>query len=146
MPPGSVTEVRVRYAETDQMGRAHHGAYVTWFELGRTEMMRRSGVSYAAMERRGVLLPVVRLEIDYLSGASYEDLLEVHTTLDEVRSRRVRFAYRVVADDDGRTVAEGVTVLVCVGPDGRPRRLPDDIRASLAELAGHAGGTASERS
>jgi acyl-CoA thioester hydrolase len=145
MPPGSVTEVRVRYAETDQMGRAHHGAYVTWFELGRTEMMRRSGVSYAAMERRGVLLPVVRLEVDYLSGASYEDLLEIHTTLDEVRSRRVRFAYRVLAGEDGRTVAEGATVLVCMGPDGRPRRLPEDIRTALAEFAGNGGEVGSER-
>lgn len=144
MPPESVTEVRVRYAETDQMGRAHHGAYVTWFELGRTEMMRRSGISYAEMERRGVLLPVVRLEVDYLSAVSYEDLLEIHTTLVEVRSRRIRFAYRVVAVDGERTVAEGATVLVCMGPDGRPRRLPDDVRSALAALAAPDGTTRSE--
>lgn len=142
MPVGSVTEVRVRYAETDQMGRAHHGAYVTWFELGRTEMMRCSGISYADMERRGVLLPVVRLEVDYLSAVAYEDLLAIHTSLSEVRSRRVRFAYRVVAADDGRTVAEGATVLVCMGPDGRPRRLPDDLGSALAALTVSAGGTA----
>ena len=134
MNPGSVTEVRVRYAESDQMGRAHHMAYVAWMELGRTELMRQNGLSYAAMERRGVLLPVVRLEIDYLRAVSYEELLEVHTRLAEVRSRRVRFEYRIVAEDDGRLVAEGVTVLVCMGPDGRPRRLPDDVRRSLTEL------------
>lgn len=133
MTPGSVTEVRVRYAETDQMGRAHHGAYITWFELGRTEMMRQHGVSYAELERRGVLLPVVRLEVDYLAAVAYEELLEVHTRLAEVRSRRVRFAYRVV-NADGRTAAEGATVLVCMGPDGRPRRLPDDVRDALAAL------------
>ncbi|MGD8496349.1 MAG: thioesterase family protein [Gemmatimonadales bacterium] len=133
MTPGSVTEIRVRYAETDQMGRAHHGAYVTWFELGRTEMMRQHGVSYAALERRGVLLPVVRLEVDYLAAVAYEELLEVHTRLAEVRSRRVRFAYRVVTAE-GRTAAEGATVLVCMGSDGRPRRLPDDVRDALAAL------------
>lgn len=134
MTPGSVTEVRVRYAESDQMGRAHHMAYVAWMELGRTELMRRNGLSYAEMERRGVLLPVVRLEIDYLRAVSYEELLDVHTRLVEVRSRRVRFAYRIVAKDDGHVVAEGLTVLVCMGPDGRPRRLPDDLRQSLTEL------------
>lgn len=133
--PSSVTEVRVRYAETDQMGRAHHMAYVTWFELGRTEMMRLNGLSYAAMERRGVLLPVVRLEIDYLGAAGYEELLTVHTSLAEVRSRRVRFEY-TVRSDDGRPIAEGATVLVCVGPDGRPKRLPDELREGLGALVG----------
>lgn len=131
--PSSVTEVRVRYAETDQMGRAHHMAYVAWFELGRTEMMRVNGLSYAEMERRGVLLPVVRLEIDYLGAAGYEDLLWVHTSLVEVRSRRVRFEYSVLADA-GRRIAEGATVLVCVGPDGRPKRLPAELREGLAAL------------
>ncbi|MFW6039890.1 MAG: acyl-CoA thioesterase [Gemmatimonadota bacterium] len=138
-----MTEVRVRYAETDQMGRAHHMAYVAWFELGRTEMMRRNGLSYAEMERRGVLLPVVRLEIDYLGAAGYEDLLTVRTSLVEVRSRRVRFKYMVVSDD-GRPIAEGVTVLVCVGPDGRPKRLPDELRAGLGALVGSVGELASE--
>lgn len=141
--PSSVTEVRVRYAETDQMGRAHHMAYVAWFELGRTEMMRRNGLSYAEMERRGVLLPVVHLEIDYLGAAGYEELLTVRTSLAEVRSRRVRFEYTVLSDD-GRPIAEGATVLVCVGPDGRPKRLPDELRDGLGALAGAAENPASE--
>ncbi|MGI9038517.1 MAG: acyl-CoA thioesterase [Gemmatimonadota bacterium] len=128
-----VTEIRVRYAETDQMGRAHHMAYVAWFELGRTEMMRLSGLSYAELERREVLLPVVHLEIDYLAAVGYEELVRVHTRVTEVRSRRVRFEYRVTAED-GRTVAEGATVLVCMGPDGRPRRLPEDVFAGLADF------------
>lgn len=135
MPAGEVTEVRVRYAETDQMGRAHHMAYVAWFELGRTEMMRLNGLSYAEMERCGVLLPVVRLEIDYVGAVSYEEVVEVHTRLVDVRSRRVRFEYRVVRKTDGVTAAEGATVLVCMGPDGRPKRLPDDVREALDFLA-----------
>lgn len=142
--PSSVTEVRVRYAETDQMGRAHHMAYVAWFELGRTEMMRVNGLSYAEMERRGVLLPVVRLEIDYLGAAGYEELVSVHTSLAEVKSRRVRFEYTVLAED-GRRIAEGSTVLVCVGPDGRPRRLPEELREGLAALVEGAGTPTAER-
>ncbi len=134
MIPGSVTEIRVRYAETDQMGRAHHMAYVAWFELGRTEMMRQNGLSYAQMEKQGIMLPVVRLEVDYLSGLEYEEVVDVHTSVSEVRSRRVTFKYRLVRHDCGATVAEATSVLYCMGRDGRPRRLPEDIRSALAEL------------
>jgi acyl-CoA thioester hydrolase len=134
MIPGSVTEVRVRYAETDQMGRAHHMAYVAWFELARTEMMRQNGLSYAEMEKQGVLLPVVRLEVDYLKGVAYEDVVDVHTTVTEVRSRRVRFEYRVVNREDDVVVAEATSVLICMDRDGRPRRLPHAVRAVLAGL------------
>jgi acyl-CoA thioester hydrolase len=119
-------------------------AYVAWFELGRTEMMRVNGLSYAEMERRGVLLPVVRLEIDYLGAAGYEELVSVHTSLAEVKSRRVRFEYTVLAED-GRRIAEGSTVLVCVGPDGRPRRLPEELREGLAALVEGAGTPTAER-
>ncbi len=134
MIPGSVTEVRVRYAETDQMGRAHHMAYVVWFELARTELMRQNGISYADMERRGVLLPVVRLEVDYLKGVEYEDVVDVHTCVADVRSRRVQFDYRVVARQGGEVVAEAMSVLICMNRDGRPRRLPSDVREILARL------------
>jgi len=134
MIPGSVTDVRVRYAETDQMGRAHHMAYVVWFELARTELMRHSGISYADMERRGVLLPVVRLEVDYLKGVEYEDVVDIHTTVADVRSRRVQFDYRVVARKGGVVVAEAMSILICMNRDGRPRRLPDDVREILARL------------
>ena len=134
MIPGSVTEVRVRYAETDQMGRAHHMASVGWFELARTELMRHSGISYADMERKGVLLPVVRLEVDYLKGVEYEDVVDIHTSVGDVRSRRVQFDYRVVARKGGVLVAEAMSVLICMNRDGRPRRLPDDVREILARL------------
>jgi acyl-CoA thioester hydrolase len=134
MIPGSVTEVRVRYAETDQMGRAHHMSYVAWFELGRTEMMRQNGLSYADMERRGVLLPVVRLEVDYLGSIGYEDLINVHTTVADVRSRRVQFDYRVVSQEGDQLLAEATSVLICMGRDGRPRRMPEDIRIALDRL------------
>lgn len=139
MIPGSVTEIRVRYAETDQMGRAHHMAYVAWFELGRTELMRQNGLSYAQMEKRGVLLPVVRLEVDYLKGLEYEDVVDVHTSIAEIRSRRVRFDYRLVRRGDGAVVAEATSVLLCMGRDGRPCRLPEDVRDALAGLVGRSG-------
>jgi acyl-CoA thioester hydrolase len=109
-------------------------AYVVWFELARTELMRHSGISYADMEKRGVLLPVVRLEVDYLKGVEYEDVVDIHTSVGDVRSRRVQFDYRVVARKGGVLVAEAMSVLICMNRDGRPRRLPDDVREILARL------------
>ena len=141
MIPGSVTEIRVRYAETDQMGRAHHMAYVAWFELGRTELMRQNGLSYAGMERRGILLPVVRLEVDYLKGLEYEEVVDVHTSIAEVRSRRVVFDYRLVRRDDAVLIAEATSVLLSMDRAGRPCRLPEDVRAALAGLVRTPGGT-----
>ena len=135
MIPGSVTEIRVRYAETDQMRRAHHMAYVGWFELARTEMMRQNGLSYAEMEERGILLPVVRLHVDYLKGVGYEDVVEVHTSIVDVRSRRVTFHYRVVRASDGGLAAEATSVLVCMDGEGKPRRLPDEVREGLERLS-----------
>ncbi|MEJ2370015.1 MAG: acyl-CoA thioesterase, partial [Gemmatimonadales bacterium] len=93
--PHSV-EVTVRYAETDQMGRAHHGVYVVWCELGRTSMMRERGASYAEMERSGVLLPVTRLEVEYRAAAYYEETVRIETRVEAARSRSVTFAYEII--------------------------------------------------
>ena len=75
--PGSRIRLRVRYAETDQMGRAHHMQYLAWFELGRTELIRGTGLAYADMERQGIFLPVAHVEVDYRSGAGYDELVEI---------------------------------------------------------------------
>jgi len=129
--PGSRVEIRVRYAETDQMGLAHHMHYLAWFELGRTELMRANGVSYAALERGGLLLPVARAELQYRRGAGYDDRVEVRTRVSEVRSRSVSFDYEARSAPDGELLATGTTVLVCTDRDMRPRRLPGDVAALL---------------
>lgn len=133
-PPGSRVEIRVRYAETDQMGHAHHMHYLAWFELGRTELMRANGVSYAALEREGLLLPVARAELQYRRGAAYDDRVEVRSRVSGVRSRSVSFAYEARSAPDGELLATGNTVLVCTDPDMRPRRLPDDVAELLERL------------
>jgi acyl-CoA thioester hydrolase len=133
-PPGSRVEIRVRYAETDQMGHAHHMHYLAWFELGRTELMRANGVSYAELERGGLLLPVARAEVRYRRGAGYDDRVEIRTRVSEVRSRSVSFAYEARDGEDGELLATGSTVLVCTGPELRPRRMPEDVAALLARL------------
>lgn len=131
-PPGSRIEIRVRYAETDQMGRAHHMHYLAWFELGRTELMRANGVSYAELERGGLLLPVAGADLQYRRGAGYDDLVEIRTRVAEVRSRSVHFAYEARAG--GELIATGSTTLICTGPDLRPKRFPDDVLRLLESL------------
>ena len=126
-----IVEVEVRYAETDQMGRAHHGVYVVWCELGRTMLMREHGVSYAEMERSGVLLPVTGLEIEYRAAAYYEERVQIRTKVLAVRSRSVTFGYEVRGPGD-RLLARARTDLACIDREGRTRRLPDDVRAALA--------------
>ena len=132
--PAHAVEVKVRYAETDQMGRAHHGVYVVWCELGRTEMMRERGVSYAEMERNGVLLPVTRLEVEYRAAAYYEETVRIETKVHEVRSRSVAFAYRIIGPDE-RLLARARTDLACIDSEGRTRRIPQQVREALQRSA-----------
>lgn len=133
-PPGARIQLRVRYAETDQMGRAHHMQYLAWFELGRTELIRGTGLAYAEMERRGIWLPVSHVELDYRRGAGYDELVEIETRVSGVRSRTVTFAYRALRVEDGELLAEGTTRLVCTSADGRPRRFPPEIEETLRGL------------
>lgn len=130
-----MVEVRVRYAETDQMGRAHHRHYLVWCELGRTALMRANGVSYARMERHGLMLPVSRVEVEYRLPAVYDQRVRVHTRLERVRSRELVFAYRIARADDDATLARARTWLVCADERGRPRRFPDEARRRLTALA-----------
>lgn len=133
--PGTRIRLRVRYAETDQMGRAHHMHYLAWFELGRTELIRATGLAYADMEQQGIMLPVAHVEVDYRHGATYDELIEIETWVSDVRSRTVTFAYRATRAENGETLAAGSTRLVCTDPDGRPRRIPTEILETLDGLA-----------
>ena len=120
----TTTSLRVRFAETDQMGIAHHSAYVAWFEVGRVEWLRDQGLSYRVMEDEGVSLAVSALEIDYRSAVRFDDEIEVRTELLEGRSRRFAFAYRVSVPATGVLAARGETVHTPVDADGRAIRLP----------------------
>ncbi|WP_425155296.1 acyl-CoA thioesterase [Candidatus Palauibacter sp.] len=133
-------EVRVRYAETDQMGRAHHRHYLVWCELGRTTLMRAHGMSYAEMERDGLLLPVSRVEVEYRVPVGYDERVRIHTRLERVRSREIVFAYRIARAGDDATLARARTWLVCADGRGRPRRFPEDVKRRLGEIVAVAAG------
>jgi acyl-CoA thioester hydrolase len=127
-------EFRVRYAETDQMGVVYHANYLVWCEIGRTELIRRRGPSYAELERLGVRLAVSDATLRFHAPARYDDLIRVECWAEEVRSRAVTFAYlvsRVRADGDTDRLVSARTSLVALDPEGRPRTLPADVLESL---------------
>jgi acyl-CoA thioester hydrolase len=134
--------VRVRFAETDQMGVAHHSAYVVWFESGRVEWLRERGLSYREFEADGVSLAVSSLTIRYRRAARFDDLLRIETRLVTLRSRGCSFAY-VVLSDEGERLAEGESEHVATDRQGRAVRIPEPWASRLHRAA--ADGAAEER-
>ncbi len=127
------TELRVRYSETDRMGIVYHGAYVTWFEVGRTEYCRAAGFPYRQMEDAGLLILVTRVECVYRSPARYDDSVRVRARLTELSGRGVAFAYEVV-DQEGRPLAEGSSRHVFANAAGKPTRAPSEVVEALAQF------------
>ena len=125
------SRVRVRYAETDKMGVAYYANYFVWFEVGRCELLRSLGYAYRDLETQGLMLPVVEAGCEYRDSARYDDDLAIATTGNLLSPVRVEFRYDV-SRPDGTSIATGRTVHGAVGTSGRPRRLPEDIRAALS--------------
>lgn len=124
--------IRVRYAETDKAGMAHHAAYLVWFEEGRVELLRASGNPYRMLEARGIHFPVRHARCRYRTVALFDDALSVTTTVRHVGGASVRFGYRIVRPTDDAVIAEGMTEHACVDDAGRVRRLPLTLRELLA--------------
>ena len=135
------TTVRVRYAETDQMGVVYHANYLVWFEVGRVEFMRQVGLDYRDMEREeGALIAVIEARARYKAPARYDDLLLVRTTLASVRGSVVRFTYAILraGDTPGQeaVLCEGETIHMVVGRDMRRRTLPSRYAEHFKRLLG----------
>ncbi len=125
----TATTLRVRYAETDQMGVVYYANYFVWFEIGRTDFCRQHGFAYKEMEQQdGLYIIVAEARCRYKAPARYDDELLIRTCLRAVRRRVLVFGYEVchLATDD--VLAEGETVHVITDRDGRPRSLPDKYR------------------
>lgn len=127
-----VQQIRVRYAETDRMGVVYNSHFLVYFEVGRTEYMRRLGTAYRELEERGVFLVVVEAHCRYRGPAHYDDVLEMTTWAERVRPTRIDFRHRIRKPPD-RPVAEGRVVLACVDQEGRPRKLPDAVRETMLQ-------------
>jgi acyl-CoA thioester hydrolase len=130
-PRTRTTRVRVRYADTDQMGVVYYANYLVWFEIGRTEWLRDAGWNYREMEETGVSLPVIEAHCEYRQPARYDEEIEIRTMAVAVTLARLRFDYQAVRVDGGALVAEGHTVHAALGANGRPCRLPVRVRELL---------------
>jgi acyl-CoA thioester hydrolase len=122
--PASETRVRVRYAETDQMGVVYHSNYLIWFEVGRVEFIRQLGLNYKQMEEEGCGIAVVDVHVRYKAPARYDDELMIETRLLAARGAVVKFGYRILRITDGLLLCEGETMHVVVGVDMKKRSLP----------------------
>ena len=127
-----LSRIRVRYAETDQMGVVYHANYFVWFEVGRTDLLRDCGWSYRELEAEGVSLPVIEAHCEYRQPARYDDELDIQTRGTLVSPVRVEFAYEVVRPIDGVALCTGRTVHAALDREGRPCRLPARVLAVLS--------------
>lgn len=125
------TRLRVRYAETDQMGQMYHGRYAELFEVGRVEALRSLGFPYKRMEEDGVLLPVHHLSIRYHKPVRYDDELTIRTIITALPTVRIHFRYAVLNEGDEH-LTDGETTLVFVDrSSGRPCRAPESLQEAL---------------
>lgn len=128
-------EFRVRYAETDQMGIVYHSHYLVWCEVGRTEYIRQLGMPYAEVERQGTRLAVSEAALRFHRAARYDELVRVETTITEVKSRTIHFAYRIVNAETLARLVTATTTLISLDAAGRSTALPRDFRERMhAEL------------
>jgi len=124
-------QFRVRYGETDQMGIVYHGNYAQYFEMGRTEWLRKMGFSYKQMEADGIMLPVISLNINYHKSARYDDLIKVKTKLVKKPTAKIEFEYEITNEND-TILTTGNSVLVFMDVNkNRPTRCPDYILDQL---------------
>ena len=124
--------VRVRYAETDQMGVVYYANYLVWFEIGRTNWLRETGWSYREMEADGFGLPVIEALCQYTQGAKYDDELDIKTTAKLLSPVRIQFDYEIIRCGDGAAIATGRTVHATIDRRGRPVRMPARVRELFA--------------
>ena len=123
----NITEFRPRYSETDQMGVVYYGNYASYFEVGRVELLRQIGMTYAQMEATGTMLPVVHMSIDYKRGAKYDEQIFLETKLIELPTRKISF-YHHLRDGSGNTLVTGKVVLVfCDTNTFKTKSCPSDL-------------------
>jgi len=126
------TEHRVIYADTDAGQVVYYANYFRWFESGRRELLRGLKIDYAALDKKGVIVPVVEAHCNYFNPARYDDIVAVETRISEVRQKSVRFDYKVFRKKDGKLLASGYTINVFVDKKKmKSIKIPDNIRKKI---------------
>jgi len=122
-------EHRVTYAETDRMGFVYYANYLVYFEIGRTEYIRSSGMTYKQLEDMGYMLPVLEASCKYLKPAKYDDILTIRTKVTDFKGIRLGFSYEILRD--GIKLVEGTTNHAFVDTEGRPKKLSPEIQEKI---------------
>ena len=128
----SVTSYRVIYGDTDQMGVVYYANYLRWFEKGRSELLRQSGIPYVTVERLGMHFPVTEVSCRYFRSAHYDDLIKIETRLGSLRRASLTFLYRIFREHEDTVLASGSSRHACVDHQGRITRIQDDLMKTLA--------------
>jgi len=124
-------DIRVRYAETDQMGVAYYANYLVWFEVGRSEFCRKRGFRYADLEALGYKLVVSDVNCRYRNPARYDEAVVVRTRLKGVNKRMITFGYQILRKEPEEVIAEGETRHICVDSNGKTKSIPEKFLACL---------------
>jgi acyl-CoA thioester hydrolase len=129
----SRTDIRVRYADTDQMGVVYYSKYLEYFEVGRTELFREIALPYSMLEKEGVFFPVVECECAYKRPARYDDVLTIVSSVNEVGRASWRVDYEIYRKEDSALIASGFTRHASVNSNGKPISLPEKLKDRLKE-------------
>lgn len=128
----SVSEIQVRYSETDMMGIVYHANYLPWLEIGRTDMLRKYGLPYSELESKGYFLPVLEVNLKYKRPARYDDCIQIHTRMKEEPSIRLKIDY--VVQRNNELLVTGHTTHAFINSDGMPLKPPAFFREAMAKL------------
>ena len=133
----SETKITVRYAETDKMGIVHHSVYPIWYEAARTEAIKKIGITYSALEKNGIMTPLVELNSKYVLPAEYEDVLNITVEISKLTPARIVFNYQVFKKGIEKPINTGSTIHAWVGKDLKPINLKKqfpEIFEKISEL------------
>jgi acyl-CoA thioester hydrolase len=140
----NVTTYRVIYGDTDQMGVVYYANYLRWFERGRGELLRASGIPYVTIERRGMHFPVAELSCRYFRPAHYDDMIVIETRITSVSRASLTFTYRIMREAEAALLASGSTKHACVDSQGRIMRIQQDLMKALEVMLSPPRGTHSK--
>jgi len=131
-PVAHTVRLRARFAETDAMRIVHHTEYFVWFEVARAELLRSLGLPYTEIQKRGFGIPLVEAFANYKAPAKYDDEVEVKVTVGRIGRSSLRLDYEVARLPGRELLCVGHTVHVLVGGDGKPQKVPEDLRERLS--------------
>lgn len=129
----NLTSYRVIYGDTDQMGVAYYANYLKWFEIGRTELLRQTGLPYSSIEEKGLRFPVIEVSCRYYRPSRYDDVIAIETTLTSLGRATLTFSYRLLREDKGDEVliASGWTKHACVDEEGEVTKISPEVENRL---------------